>query len=507
MLLYGAGALHVAKAQSPPNAPVITEPATNGQIVSPFDVHMETQPMSSPDTGVTHECSDWEIAVEATSEVIWGATCATGIHKVHIHLGDGLFQGSYSGFMQLLHNTNYALSVRHRDDRGLCSAWASRSFKTGSSVQNYPMVIADVSDNPIPVWVDASSNNIILPPGATPPSLRVENSSGGLLLRFAGLDGVTNAITNPPALTVHLPVRVVIEGGSSGVTLPVSGVVFTDDGGISRMVYLPPLNLPAGQAAYFWISENGSSYTGNAGQTTPDFSILAQGSPVPWSVKQPGFKVEVFATGFQLPVSIAFVPSPGAQPDDPYFYVTELYGTIKVVRRNGTVSAYASNLLNFNPTGEFPGSGEQGISGIVVEPVSGDVIVTMLYDGQPPNGPHYPKIVRFHSADGGRTAATQTTVLDMVGEEQGESHFISNITIGPDGKLYVHLGDGFATSMALDSNSFRGKIIRLNFVGSAPPDNPFYDASRWYFCQGLCVCTRIPQSIWWSMEGGRRLSL
>ena len=54
----------------------------------------------------------------------------------------------------------------------------------------------------------------------------------------------------------------------------------------------------------------------------------------------------------------------------------------------------------------------------------------------------------------------------MVGETQGQSHQISNITIGPDGKLYVHVGDGFDTAMALNLDSYRGKILRMNLDGS-----------------------------------------
>jgi len=221
--------------------------------------------------------------------------------------------------------------------------------------------------------------------------------------------------------------------------------------------------------------------------TKPDFSmtivaiLLAaanapaaeRGAIPPWTVHQPGFVVEPFTTGFQLPVNIAFVPDPGDQPGDPFFYVTELYGIVKVVTRDGTVSDFATGLLNFNPTGEFPGSGEQGLAGIVVDPLSGDVFVTLLYDA---GGPHFPRVDRFSSADGGFTAATQTTILDMFGEAQGQSHQISNLTIGPDGKLYVHVGDGFDASTAQNLDSFRGKILRMNLDGSAPADNPFFDA-------------------------------
>jgi glucose/arabinose dehydrogenase len=198
------------------------------------------------------------------------------------------------------------------------------------------------------------------------------------------------------------------------------------------------------------------------------------GGPNMWAVPQGGYIVEPVATGFQLPVNIAFVPN-AVGNDTPYFYVTELYGTIKVVTRNGAVSDYATNLLNFNPNPDppgFPGSGEKGLTGIVVDPASGDVFASMLY--QAPNGEHYPKVVRFHSNDGGRTGGTPTVVLDMAGETQGASHQISNLSIGPDGKLYVHVGDGFVTATALNLDSFRGKILRVNFDGSPPPDNPFF---------------------------------
>lgn len=205
------------------------------------------------------------------------------------------------------------------------------------------------------------------------------------------------------------------------------------------------------------------------------YPASSPGGAVAWTPVQPGYVVEEVAGGFRLPVNIAFVPNPGNASSDPLLYVAELYGTIKVLRRDGSVGVYASNLLNFNPTGDFPGSGEQGLAGLVVEPQSGDLFASLLYDSAPPSGPHYPKVVRFHSNDGGLTAASQSTVLDMPGEAQGQSHQISNLSIGPDGKLYVHMGDGFTASTAENLESFRGKILRLNLNGSAPTDNPFYD--------------------------------
>jgi glucose/arabinose dehydrogenase len=200
------------------------------------------------------------------------------------------------------------------------------------------------------------------------------------------------------------------------------------------------------------------------------------GGPITWTVKQPDYQVEVFATGFELPVNIAFVPNPGPNPNDIFFYVTELYGRIKVVTRDGTVTDYYSGALNTPPSGEFPGSGEKGLAGIVVDPATGDVFASMLYDPDGvEGGPSYPKVVRYHS--NGKIADNATTILDMPGEDMFESHQISNLSIGPDGKLYVHMGDGFDASTAQNLDSYRGKILRLNFDGSPVSDNPFYDPS------------------------------
>jgi len=202
--------------------------------------------------------------------------------------------------------------------------------------------------------------------------------------------------------------------------------------------------------------------------------------PVPWRARQKGYAVELLARGLRLPVNLAMVPRPRSGPRAPLLYVTELYGNIKLIRRNGKVTTYARNLLNFDPTANFPGAGEVGLTGIVVEPRTGDVFASMVYEPDaPPPGEkvrYYGKVVRLHSSDGGRVATRQTTVLDIP-ESQGPSHQISSLSIGPDRKLYVHVADGLKTDAAQDLESFLGKVLRVNLDGSPAVDNPFYDTS------------------------------
>src|SRR5437762_12010484 len=38
------------------------------------------------------------------------------------------------------------------------------------------------------------------------------------------------------------------------------------------------------------------------------------------------------------------------------------------------------------------------------------------------------------------------------------------------------MGDGFTATSALDLSQYRGKVLRMNLDGSAPTDNPFYNA-------------------------------
>ncbi|MEO6710517.1 MAG: PQQ-dependent sugar dehydrogenase, partial [Planctomycetota bacterium] len=466
-----------------PFPPTITEPATNGQIVNPADVHMETGAFVDSDVGDQHRCTDWEIWTVSPSQRVWASSCAGGVEKLHTHLGDGVFENSHAGRSELFALTNFSLRVRHSDDSGdpstEWSAWSARTFHTGSVTTAFPLEIEDVATAPSPQWrFLANGSPVILQPAGTPAELLLETGTSALVLSIQPNDGVTNTWNNPAALTAHEAMRVQLRGGSLGLSQAASRLVVVDEDCATHEIMLPAVTIPPGGSNYYWIASSGASYVGSAVQTTPVFSVLAQGLTPPWIPRADNFKVEIVAGGFQLPVNIAFVPNAGPNPSDPFFYVSELYGQIKVVSRDRTVSTYASGLLDFNPTGAFPGSGEQGLTGLVVDPLTGDVYASMLRAQVGNQNVHFPKIDRFTSNDGGRTAANRITILDMPNEEQGQSHQISNLTIAPDGKLICHMGDGFSTPTAQNLDSFRGKILRLNLNGTAASDNPFYDSAN-----------------------------
>ncbi len=461
-----------------PATPLIEEPGTPGQILNGADVHMVTGQMSSP-VGAGHMCSDWEIwkINPGPAEKVWSAYCKTGALAVHIHLGDGVFGGSYAGRTTLDQGPDFALHVRHRDDSGNpdseYSHWAVTTFRTAPADELQPLTGDDVVNQPQPTWNVDGVGPLTLPAGAL---MELGSAQGDLLYRLDGTPS-GNAITNPGPVASHVPIRVRVAAPTGqAMNIGLSTIHFVDHECIEHEIYLPAISLAASGEALFWVSTTGATFQAQPTDTAPTFGHPARSTELPWTLFQTGYVIERFATNLRLPVNIAFLTNPGPGPNDPFFYVTELYGQIMMVTRSGQVSVYAGTLLNYNPTGIFPGSGESGLAGICVDPATGDVFATLLNAiGGDPNQLR-PRIIRLHSTDGGRTAATQTLLREFPNEPQGQSHQISSITIGPDGKLYVHMGDGFNAGMGQNLDAARGKILRLNQDGSIPTDNPFYNA-------------------------------
>ena len=466
-------------AQSPPATPTILEPQLN-VLIDAADVHMETAPFSDPDAGNTHVCSDWEIYRLDLNQLVWFATCVSGGSAVHIHLGDGNFVNSLGDARQLLPDVTYRFRVRHRSSAApQFSGWAERDFTTGPASALLPMSIEDVIEFPPPRLVLPNGTPFNLPYiGEPAPRIRLVAGCCGASMLDITASNTGNALTNPPALNMHMSVKILIESKGSLLNLPALDLQFRDTEGRLRTVFLPAIaNQPTNTTAAFWVGSNGSTFVVQSGDTEPNFTVLARPNEAPWDTA-PDFKASRFAMGLQLPVHIAFKPNAGPNPTDPFLYVTELYGDIKVVLRNGTVQTFATGLINFNPTGSFPGSGEMGLAGIDVD-TNGDIYASVLYtrSGNPNIGPAHPKLMKLTSVDGGRTVDTITTVLDLFPFEQGPSHQISNVALAPDGNILVHMGDGFDITAGQNLNSALGKIMRVAKDGSAPTDNPFYDAN------------------------------
>ena len=83
------------------------------------------------------------------------------------------------------------------------------------------------------------------------------------------------------------------------------------------------------------------------------------------------------------------------------------------------------------------------------------------------------RILRLISSEDGKGVVDVKVVLDLK-EFTSASNQIQQIMFGPDGKLYVSVGDAENHQLSLDREKFGGKILRMNPDGTPCEDNPFF---------------------------------
>jgi glucose/arabinose dehydrogenase len=86
-------------------------------------------------------------------------------------------------------------------------------------------------------------------------------------------------------------------------------------------------------------------------------------------------------------------------------------------------------------------------------------------------------------------------VVILDGLAKAGNHNGGRIKLGPDGDLYVTVGDAGEPDRAQDLDSPNGKILRIGTDGGVPSDNPFRDSPVY------SLGHRNPQGIAWDADG------
>jgi glucose/arabinose dehydrogenase len=171
---------------------------------------------------------------------------------------------------------------------------------------------------------------------------------------------------------------------------------------------------------------------------------------------------EVLAAGFELPVDMA------ADPADPgrFYVVEQKTGRIRVVE-NGVVRREPFMEVNQK---DFQNRGwEQGLLGIAFDPAYAQNMRLYLNytaaDGAT-------RVSRFTATDP-HTADPKTEALVIEIEQPYDNHNGGCIRFGPDGMLYIGMGDGGAGGdphgNGQNLGTLLGKMLRID-VTSPPPD-------------------------------------
>jgi glucose/arabinose dehydrogenase len=176
----------------------------------------------------------------------------------------------------------------------------------------------------------------------------------------------------------------------------------------------------------------------------------------------PNFVNDRVVIGLDEPTALDFTP-------DGRMLVAERDGTVWVVQP-GAGSVDPVPLIQLS---NVPVDNERGLLGITVDPgftVNGYVYLFYTH------GSLRNRVSRFKVTGGSAPTSSehvvwQNTINADVWHQGGDLHF------GPDGYLYISVGDHLRAETAQELTSYNGKILRVAADGSIPADNPFHDGA------------------------------
>ena len=177
-----------------------------------------------------------------------------------------------------------------------------------------------------------------------------------------------------------------------------------------------------------------------------------------FTVQQPPvgeLQLQPVLSSLNFPVGLSLAP------DGRIFYNERLTGAIRIIN-----PGWQLDPTPFCQISVFT-SGELGLLGLTLDPNFASNQLVYAYYTVPE--PQMNRVSKFSKSGG---VCTETVILDNLPHQSNHNGGI--IKFGPDGKLYVVIGDALIQDDAQDLTSLRGKILRVNADGSAPSDNPFF---------------------------------
>jgi glucose/arabinose dehydrogenase len=181
------------------------------------------------------------------------------------------------------------------------------------------------------------------------------------------------------------------------------------------------------------------------------------------------------ALNFDRPVALLQAPA-----DDSRWFVVEQAGVVRVID-NDPATDTSSVFVDISPV--VTSGGETGLLGMAFDPsfaANGEVYLS--YTGNP--GRVLTSIIaRYRSLDGGQTLDPTSEEILLQVVQEFSNHNGGNIGFGPDGDLYIGLGDGGSgndpNDRAQDTGNLLGAMVRIDVNGGGgapyaiPAGNPF----------------------------------
>ena len=156
-----------------------------------------------------------------------------------------------------------------------------------------------------------------------------------------------------------------------------------------------------------------------------------------------------------------------AAQDGRLFFAELLTGNIRVLQDGQVLTRPFATLEDVS------NHAESGLLGLALHPdfPQTPYVYAMYVVDDPATGfPTGQRVVRFRDVD--NVGQDYTVILDNLPATKVVFHNGGRIAFGPDGKLYISIGDTDVPELAQDPTRLEGSIQRYNPDGSIPDDNP-----------------------------------
>ncbi len=190
------------------------------------------------------------------------------------------------------------------------------------------------------------------------------------------------------------------------------------------------------------------------------FSLLLAGTPLPAATLPPGFTEVQVTSGLTNATAMAFSPD----------------GRLFVCQQDGSLRVISGGVLLPTPFTTVPTTafGERGLLGVTFDPnFSTNRFLYVYYTAATPVT--HNRVSRFTARIADPNIAepgSEVAILDLDNLSGASNHNGGALHFGPDGKLYVAVGENADPANSQSLSNRLGKILRVNADGTIPADNP-----------------------------------
>jgi len=160
--------------------------------------------------------------------------------------------------------------------------------------------------------------------------------------------------------------------------------------------------------------------------------------------------------------AMAFAP-------DGRLFVCQQGGQLRVIKNGVLLSTPFVSLT-------VDSSGERGLLGIAFDPNFATNHYLYGYYTVA-TSPIHNRVSRFTAAGDTAAPGSEIVILNLDNLSSATNHNGGAIHFGPDGKLYIGVGENANGANAQSLSNLLGKMLRINADGTIPPDNPFYNTA------------------------------